>query len=228
VQQALKHLSAAQRIWRVESTVSTSDLKRNAGASTLMRRNLVYVSTSNPRHVETNVAVPCIELGFGKLFFLPDIVLSWETGRFGAITYDDLGVKQYTSRFVEDGELSADTLVVGKTWRYVNRNGGPDKRFNNNALLPIVQYGALSLNSSQGLNIHQQISNSQASQAFSNCFDELRVRDKGGKQQYPRNDPESPKEAAPKPLSAKKASALKALGLNAGCSLMRFPLRIDA
>jgi hypothetical protein len=189
VRQALKHLSAAQRIWRIESTVSTSDLKRNAGASTLLRRNLVYVGTSNPPRVETNIAVPCIELGFGKLFFLPDIVLSWQTGKFGAINYEDLGVKQYTTRFVEDGELPADTLVLGKTWRYVNRDGGPDKRFNNNGLLPIVQYGALLLNSSQGLNIHLQISNSQAGQAFSNCFDELRVRDKGGKATVPEERP---------------------------------------
>jgi hypothetical protein len=220
VQQALKHLSAAQSIWRIESTISTSDLKRNAGAATLMRRNLVHVSTSNPPRVETNIAVPCIELGLCKLFFLPDIVLYWQTGRFGAIAYDDLRVEQYTTQFVEEGRVPVDTLVVGKTWRYVNKDGGPDRRFNNNAPLPIVKYGALLLTSSQRLNIHLQISNSQASQAFSNCFDELHGRDKGGKQQCPKNDPDSRKEVASDTPSAQEGFALKTLGLKAGCSLM--------
>ena len=35
----------------------------------------------------------------------------------------------------------------GQTWRFVNKNGGPDRRFNNNIQLPIVLYGQLMVQS---------------------------------------------------------------------------------
>ena len=38
VQQTVSHLAKSQQIWRVEGISSTSDWKRNAGASSLVRR----------------------------------------------------------------------------------------------------------------------------------------------------------------------------------------------
>jgi hypothetical protein len=34
-----------------------------------------------------------------------------------------------------------DSTQVDTTWRFVNKNGGPDRRFNNNSQIPILQYG---------------------------------------------------------------------------------------
>jgi hypothetical protein len=41
---------------------------------------------------------------------------------------------------------------VGKTWRFVNKKGGPDKRFNNNRELAVCLYSRVLFQSSSGLN----------------------------------------------------------------------------
>src|SRR3954468_24520892 len=33
--------------------------------------------------------------------------------------------------------------LIGSTWRFVRRDGGPDRRFNNNRQLPILRYQAM-------------------------------------------------------------------------------------
>ena len=42
--------------------------------------------------------------------------------------------------------------MVDHTWRYVNKDGSPDRRFKHNRELPIAAYDALSLSSISGLN----------------------------------------------------------------------------
>lgn len=153
VQQALTHLSKSERIWRIDADTATSDWKRHAAASSLVRRRLITIDNSFPPRVETNVPVPCIKTCEFRLFFMPDLILLFKDGRFGGVSYDDFRVQQSSTRFIENGYLAADATVVGRTWRYVNKNGGPDRRFNNNAQLPILQYGVLVLTSSRGLNI---------------------------------------------------------------------------
>src|SRR5437899_8275475 len=78
IQQALTHLSKSQQVWRVEGESATSDWKRHAGASALVRRTPISVGCSMPPRVETNIAIPCINLGKVRLFFLPDVILYWE------------------------------------------------------------------------------------------------------------------------------------------------------
>lgn len=173
VQQAVNHLSRADRVWRIQANSPTWDWKRNAGASSLVRRASSRISYANPPRVESNVKVPSVALGHSALYFMPDVVLYWENSRFGAISYGDFQVQQSSTRFIEGGSVPADATHVGTTWRYVRRDGGPDRRFNNNAQLPILQYGTLAFTSSRGLNIYLQTSTEQASVAFANCWREL-------------------------------------------------------
>jgi hypothetical protein len=70
----------------------------------------------------------------------------------GTVSYGDLQTAAGIRRFIEDDFVPADSVQVGTTWRFVNKRGGPDRRFNNNRQLPIMQYGELSLRSSSGLN----------------------------------------------------------------------------
>jgi hypothetical protein len=49
-------------------------------------------------------------------------------------------------------KAATDSTQVGTTWRYVAKNGGPDRRFNNNRQLPKMLYGELRLSSGSGLN----------------------------------------------------------------------------
>jgi hypothetical protein len=172
----------------------------------------VGVGPSNPPRVETNLAIPCIDIRAVRLFFLPDVILYLEHGTYGGIAYDDFRVEQQLTRFIEDEQVPTDATVVDQTWRYVNKGGGPDRRFNNNVQLPVVQYGALLLTSSRGLNIHLNTSNAQESLAFANCWRALRsqIGNVGGRESTIANTPELAPGAS--------EQAFRMLGLNASAS----------
>ena len=47
-----------------------------------------------------------------------------------------------------------DAERIGNTWKYVNIGGGPDRRYKNNAQLPIMRYGELTLTAPAGIQFH--------------------------------------------------------------------------
>jgi hypothetical protein len=80
-----------------------------------------------------------MDVGAIKIFLLPDMILYLQGNTFADIPYNTFSVRQGTTRFIEDESVPGDALVVGQTWRYVNKNGGPDRRFKGNRQLPIAQ-----------------------------------------------------------------------------------------
>jgi hypothetical protein len=153
----------------------------------------------------TNVSVGCIDLGESKLYFLPDMALYWQTGAFGGIDYEDLNLECRPTRFIEDDHVPSDARQIDQTWRYVRKDGGPDLRFNNNRRIPVMQYGAVSLTSSKGLNILLNVSSLETAAAFVNCLGEYKTR----RQRKPGPGPNS----APQDMPASHTNALKVLGL---------------
>jgi len=79
-------------------------------------------------------------------------LLVFENNAVGAISYKNLYLSVYASNFIEDERVPRGSLIVGQTWQYVNKRGGPDKRFTNNHEIPIVEYGYIDLTSDTGLN----------------------------------------------------------------------------
>jgi hypothetical protein len=79
------------------------------------------------------------------------------------------------TRFVEQDAVPSDAQVVDQTWRYVNRNGGPDRRFNNNRQIPIVLYAELHLTSPRGLNIVVESSNLDKATALKDAIERYKV-----------------------------------------------------
>lgn len=53
---------------------------------------------------------------------------------------------------VLDEALPGDSKVIDKTWQYVNKKGGPDRRFKNNKEIPVLEYELLTMSSNSGLN----------------------------------------------------------------------------
>jgi hypothetical protein len=206
LQQAIVHLSHSNRIWRIVQEVATDRQKYHAGASSLIKRTPVRAGILQIPRVTTNLSVVGIDVGAIKLFLLPDMILYLQGNAFANIPYETFSVRQGTTRFIEDDSVPGDALIVGQTWRYVNKNGGPDRRFNSNRQLPIAQYGVLELVSSGGLNIHLNTSSAEKAAAFANCMAERLSRNRTGHTAAP-----------PLPLPSDigpRANALKALGLS--------------
>ena len=58
----------------------------------------------------------------------------------------------------------ADGTIVDTTWTYVNKDGGPDRRFNNNFQLPVMLYGRVIVSTATGLYWIVQISRYEAAE----------------------------------------------------------------
>lgn len=155
-------LASTKASWHVYSSVATTDWKRNAGASALIRRTSVQCINKPLPHIESNILPWSIPAGPQQLMFLPDRLLVYENGRFAGVPYDRLSVQVDSTRFIEDAAVPSDAKQVGTTWRYVNKSGGPDRRFNDNRQLLIMQYAELSFRSSSGMNIVFHVSNHPA------------------------------------------------------------------
>lgn len=151
LQAPFRQLATCQRIWHIDSTGHTSDWKRNAGALTLLKRSEVKPSFSRPPKVQCNLELPMLKAGKTTLYFFPDRLLIYDASGIGALAYSDLKVDTEISRFVEGESVPGDSQQVDSTWRYVNKKGGPDRRFSNNRQLPIMQYGVLAFSSTSGL-----------------------------------------------------------------------------
>ena len=96
-----------------------------------------------------------------KLYFLPDALFIVQGSNVGAVKYDDLTFETSATRFVEDTTVPNDAKIIDKTWKYVNKSGGPDRRFNDNVEYPICAYGRLKITSKKGINTELMFSNLQ-------------------------------------------------------------------
>jgi Protein of unknown function (DUF4236) len=149
-------------VWRVRAEGSTSDWKRNAGATTLSQRKKVKAQFGKPDCIRGRSQFPALKLGSDEIYFLPDAALVIVRGSVAAVHYRNLEVSKSAVRFIEAERVPEDSPTVGQTWRYVNKNGGPDRRFNFNAQLPICLYGEVSFQSEGGLSVKIQCSNPSA------------------------------------------------------------------
>lgn len=126
----------------------------------------MQVRLAPPKFVETKMAVWEMALSDQKLYFFPDRILIYQGAGVGAVPYSELSVQFKPVVLVEADSVPSDSEVIGQTWRYVNKNGGPDRRFANNPQIPILRYGELTLRSPSGLNFVLQCSNVGRGAAF--------------------------------------------------------------
>lgn len=159
-------LASSRGAWHVASEGRVHDRKYHAGASTLVNRSATTIRTAEPPGIRTNVPVLSMGVGRQTLYFLPDRLLVFDRAGVGAISYATLDIAVNRQRFIEGSRVPPDATVVDHTWRYVNKSGGPDRRFNHNPQLPICLYDEISLRTASGLNEVVQISRSGIGEGF--------------------------------------------------------------
>jgi hypothetical protein len=159
---AAEWLAHSGRLWHIYYSAATTDWKTNAGASTLIQRTATRTMPTALPRIELNIGVYSIPFGPQHLLFLPDRLIVQQGARFAGVPYEYLYVESRTTRFIEDGTPPHDAQVLDTTWRFVNKSGGPDRRFNNNTQLPICKYGELELSTTAGMRVVLQTSNPES------------------------------------------------------------------
>ncbi|HVZ40175.1 MAG TPA: hypothetical protein VHI13_12930 [Candidatus Kapabacteria bacterium] len=136
-------IAGSQRIWRIRSRTTVTDAKRNAGASYNVTRSTVAFRKRLPTFVAANIQTPVIATTT-PLYLFPDCILAEHRGRLRRLEYTAVTVDSSTTIFIEsESFIPKDAPVVGKTWKYVNKNGTPDKRMKDNREYPELRYDLL-------------------------------------------------------------------------------------
>lgn len=172
VQNALDTLAKSASIWQVVSDTPTVDRKRQAGATSVVKRKPIKVESGSPPFIKTQVRIYSLTLETMRLFFLPDQIFVFQNGLYGAVSYGSLRVRVSPINFIEDGRVPGDSQVVDRTWRYVRKDGGPDMRFAGNYQMPIVRYGHIELSSATGLELDFHVSNLSYARHFAQTLSE--------------------------------------------------------
>lgn len=159
-------ISTCHKIWRIDSKGKVHDKKYHAGADSLVVRKEISFSRGLPPRVKSNIEVPLIVAAEMSMYLMPECILIYTSDGIGAIAYKDMQIHSSQRRFIEGSPMPSDAQVVDRTWKYVNKKGGPDKRFKDNQELPIALYEEIHLRSSSGLNELFQISRHSISDSF--------------------------------------------------------------
>ena len=162
-------LANCARLWRIPLEKDQRDWKRHAGAGVTVERQGISLRLGLPSLIKSNLEFPSFPLGKETIYFAPDAVLIVAGKSIAALPHEDCELNADATRFIENEGAPPDTQVVGTTWQYVNKNGGPDRRFSNNRQLPICIYGQIELKSSGGLNERLHCSRSDAAKDFVAC-----------------------------------------------------------
>lgn len=143
-------IAKCQGKWYILSENYNFDAKYNSGASSLVNRINILITNKVPKYVKTNVKIPCISAGKQKLYFFPDRILIIEGKKVGALSYKNLKVSVENGNFVETEMKPWDGTVVDYTYKYVNKSGGPDRRFADNPRCPIMSYSYINFYGDNG------------------------------------------------------------------------------
>lgn len=155
---AASQLASCSAAWHIEASGKVHDRKYHAGAGNLVRRKRTSIKKAEPPYVKTNIETISIGVGRQTLHFFPDRVLVYDENGVGAVAYSELRIDVSKTQFIEDDPVPRDAEVVGRTWQYVNKSGGPDRRFKENKELPVCRYEEIALSSASGLNEVLQLS----------------------------------------------------------------------
>lgn len=161
--------------WHIKASGQVYDRKYHAGAGHVIDRGGASIAIAAPPYVKLNIETLSIKAGEKEMYFLPDRVLVYDRKNVGGVSYSELSVKVDAARFIENGAAPRDAQVIGKTWQYVNKNGGPDRRFKDNKELPICLYDEIFLRSATGLNEIIQVSRRGVGDVFAEGLNKMRA-----------------------------------------------------
>lgn len=173
---AASALKTSARSWQVAqagAVRTTYRYKVSAGASQLINTVSIAIRHDGPPVLVTNISVPSLVTDQRAIFLMPDRALVREGVTYAEVPYSKLQVDFGYSRFIEPGRPPRDAEVVDYTWRYVNVNGGPDRRFNNNARLAVTRLAQVALTTSDGLHAVLQFSRQDVASNFAHAVDRL-------------------------------------------------------
>jgi len=138
-----------------------NDPRTNAGIKESIDTSKMKSGKTLPWFMKTNVTPIVFTMKKHTLAIMPDRLLVFQGG-LGAVDYSEVKFELFIQGFLVEGKTPKDSELIQYVWRYANKDGSRDKRFNNNSQYPIMKYGKIFISSNRGLNIQFLCSNGNA------------------------------------------------------------------
>jgi hypothetical protein len=168
------NLNESEELWIITGREKHGDSKHHAGATSSVSRESSYISAVPVKRIDTNIFFPVIKADDQTFYFLPDCVLYNNDGELNAVSYEDLEIAVSVSDFREEKTIPSDSEQVGSTWVYVNADGSPDRRFNDNHRIPIMKYCEITIADSGSFCLLIMTSNYEIGKTFANALNEYK------------------------------------------------------
>ena len=169
LKKSFNDVANVNKIWSLVTSQNIDRVKQRSFASTKVNRIGTSFVVQELDFIKTQYSPITLKSSNGlALYFYPCfLIVINETGNdFAVISYQNINVIQNVVSFSETELLPSDAVLSGYTYKYVNKNGSPDRRYNDNPQIPIALYYQLSLSSSTGLNESYLISNAKIGEQF--------------------------------------------------------------
>ena len=109
--------------------------KTHAGTTKIL--SLAELGEMNYKKFRTNIQLFLLDFHHKAYVYSPGIIFVVKENRI--IKYNEISYTLQPHNVVCENTL--DSRVVGKQWKYSNRNGTPDRRYKNNYSIPVCEYG---------------------------------------------------------------------------------------
>ena len=145
---AFASLSRCGGVWAYQVQANTNDKqwKYNAGGLFSVAKLPIAIFNRPIPNIETNIDVCGVAYHQLAIYFLPEKLLVIDGTQIRHVPYSQLMFDHAHLDYVEThGHVFPDSLIVERRWKYINRDGSPDRRFKSNFQVPLVRCGILTL-----------------------------------------------------------------------------------
>ena len=174
INDCLGRLSNSQQVLLLNGFRHFEDTRYTGGADKLPEFKETRLDRRSPPLIDLDSSVWHIRANRRDLYFMPDHLMIYDGANIGGISYSQLEFQSAVdaTQVREVAKHTNDCKVVGTTYRFVNNDGSPDQRFNNNVDIPIVEYGVFCLAGS-GLDMRLYASSQPAGTSAARGFEAM-------------------------------------------------------
>jgi hypothetical protein len=167
-----KDLLASQYIWDITSASGIDRVKTRSAAGLAVTRRRTTFELASAAGITSSRPSACLKnLNGADIYIYPGFFVMFNSPtELGVVELSDLSVEFSRTQFVEQEALPSDSARVGEVWERSNKDGSRDKRYAENKLLPVMEYGELEFRSKSGVYEKYMISNVSAASSFADAL----------------------------------------------------------
>ena len=162
----------SQFIWDITSASDVDRVKTRSAANLAISRSKTgFALDSVPGISSSYPSVRLRNLNGADIFIYPGFFVMYDSPiQLGVLELSKLSISFERSQFVEQEIVPLDSKRVGEVWERSNKDGSRDKRYADNKLIPVMEYGEITFRSSSGVHEKYMISDARNAERFASAL----------------------------------------------------------